>query len=449
MRSGEQLEEIAFEAYQYAYPLVTMDVTKLQATHVPDAIGTPMRAPVNQFAHFRSYPTGKARSVVRFNFDTLYSFAWLDLRAEPMVVSVPDSDRYHLVPMLDMWTDVFAVPGTRTTGNRAGDFALVPPGWDGAVPDGLEVLNAPTPIVWVMGRVQCNGPDDLPTVHAIQDRFRIVPLSRWGRRNAAADAAPDTAIGEVVPDKDIDDLTPPLDQVNAMSGVELLTYFAHLAAVHPPHAHDYPIRERMRTIGLVLGNPFAADALEPTVRGAIDAGARAALTDLLRSTTDGSLGTWSGSWMTIQGGTYGTDYRRRAMVAMAGLGCNLPEDALYPGTATDGAGEQLTGAHRYVLEFPPGQLPPAQAFWSLTMYDEDGFQVPNPIDRFAIGDRDALQYDADGSLRLYIQHERPELDREGNWLPAPTGPFQPMLRIYSPRAQAVRHGLTLPPVRRL
>ncbi|MBZ2196788.1 DUF1254 domain-containing protein [Occultella gossypii] len=431
--------EIAFEAYQYAYSLVTMDVTRRQATNVPNATAKPMKAPVNQFAHFRRYPEATAREVVRFNFDTLYSFAWLDVTEEPVVLSVPDSGgRYYLTPMLDMWSDVFAVPGTRTTGGVARDFAVVGPGWSQSLPDGIEVLRAPTPVTWVMGRTQCNGPGDYANVHAIQDDYRIVPLSQWG-----SDFVPP---GDVDVDPAVDDVTAPLDQVNAMNGVELLAYFAELVKVHPPHPHDYPILERLKTIGLVVGESFDVDALTSEQRGVINDSAVAALQDMVGSVTDGSLGTWVGPWVTIEGGTYGTDYRRRAMVAMAGLGCNLPEDALYPGTATDADGGQLTGDRRYVLRFEAGQLPPADAFWSLTMYDEAGFQVPNPINRFAIGDRDALQFDVDGSLELYLQQESPGPGRESNWLPSPAGPFQPMLRIYSPKPEALRRGIALPPI---
>lgn len=439
---SENGEAIAFDAYQYAYPLVSMDVTRRQATNVPAAGLVPMKAPANQFAHFRSYPQGTARDVVRFNFDTLYSFAWLDVRDEPILLSVPDSGgRYYLTPMLDMWSDVFAVPGSRTTAGVARDFAVVAPGWTGAVPDGVAVLVAPTPQVWVMGRTQCNGPEDYANVNMIQDSYRLAPLSRWG-----TEFTPPT---DVSTDPDVDDVTAPLEQVNAMSGVEILTYLADLLQLHPPHAHDYPILERMKTIGLVAGQPFASDQLTPGLRNALNAGARAALDDMVSSVTDGSLGSWSGPWVTIKGGTYGTDYRRRAMVAMAGLGCNLPEDALYPGTATDSEGRTLTGAHRYVLRFEAGQLPPADAFWSLTMYDEAGFQVPNPINRYAIGDRDDLWFAADGSVEIYIQHDSPGTDRETNWLPAPTEAFQPMLRIYSPKPEALRQGIKLPPLRRV
>jgi len=440
MTARPHVQAIAFDACQYLYPLVTMDATFRQATNVTAADVEPMRAPTNQFAHFRAYPDADARDVVRFNFDTLYSFAWLDLRDEPIVLTVPDSrGRFYLTPILDMWTDVFAVPGTRTTYGAERSFAIAAPGWSGALPPGVDLLIAPTPIVWVMGRIQCNGVDDLPTVHSIQDGLSTIPLSRWGSSFSWPN---DSAV-----DPSVDDATPPLHQVNAMSGSELLAYGAELLKVHPPHPNDGPILERMRSIGLVVGQSFSPD--DEASREAIDAAGTEALHDILAATSDGSLGVWRGGWMTIQGGTYGTDYRRRAMVALGGLGCNLPEDALYPGTATDESGELLTGRRDYVLHFAADEIPAADAFWSLTMYDAEGFQVPNPIDRFAIGDRDPLVYAEDGSLEILIQHDSPGSERESNWLPAPAGEFQPMLRIYSPKPEALRRGVVLPPIKRI
>jgi hypothetical protein len=182
------VEAVAFDVYQYAYPLVTMEITRRQATNVPSADSVPGRAPMNQFAHFRSYPVAEAQDVVRLNFDTRSSFVWLDLRDEPLVVSVPESpDRYYLTPTLDVWTDVFAEPGTRTTGGLAADFALVAPGWQRSLPDGVEMLRCPTPMVWIMGRTQTNGPADYGAVHAVQDQFRVTPLSAWGGGVHAAD----------------------------------------------------------------------------------------------------------------------------------------------------------------------------------------------------------------------------------------------------------------------
>lgn len=438
----DNARELGFAAYQYFYPLVIMDVTRRQATNVAGPGLQPMKAPVNRFAHFRAFPTADARDVVRFNFDTLYSFAWLDLRDEPIVLTVPDSGgRYYLVPMLDMWSDVFSVPGSRTTGGQERHFAVAASGWSGELPDGVDLIEAPTPVVWVMGRIQVNGPDDLPAVHALQEGLRTVPLSKWGTDFRWPAATP--------VDPTVDDVTPPLHQVNAMEGLDLIRYGVELLAVHEPRPFDHPIIEQLRAVGVTPGEPFAAESLDADIRDALAAGAKDALQDLVASATDGSLGVWENGWGMIKGGSYGTDYRLRAMVALAGLGCNLPEDALYPGTKTDDQGRPLTGAHRYVLRFEPGELPPADAFWSLTMYDAEGFQVPNPINRFAIGDRDPMVYGDDGSLEILIQAASPGAAREANWLPAPEGEFQPLLRIYSPAPSALRRGVTVPAIRRV
>ncbi len=436
---------IAREAYLYAYPLVLMDLTMRQATNVPDADSVPMRAPVNQFAHFREYPKADARDVVRFNFDTLYSFAWLDVSEEPMVLSLPDmGDRFYLMPMLDLWTDVFAVPGTRTTGNKAGNFAIAAPDWQGELPAEMALIRAPTPVVWVMGRTQTNGPDDFENVHQVQDAYKLTPLSRWGNGFTPPAKSP--------VDPGVDNQTDPLTQVNRLSGVELLTRFSQLLQNHPPHANDYPILHRMsRLLGLEPGKPFDASQLDAATIDAINTAAKEAIADLRQIVSEGKLGETEDGWnYTLQGiGTYGTDYRMRAMVAMAGLGANLPQDAIYPNAIHDADGHPTSGEHAYVLHFKQGKLPAVDAFWSLTMYDMDGFQVPNPINRFAIGDRDNLKFNQDGSLDIFIQHQSPGEDKKSNWLPAPEGRFQVMIRMYSPQAEVLRQGPKLPPLRKV
>ncbi|MCX5581665.1 DUF1254 domain-containing protein [Kaistia terrae] len=208
---------LARDAYLYAYPIVSMDVTMRQATNVPDGKTINMRAPVNQFAHARAYPNADEKDVVRFNFDTLYSFAWLDLAPEPIVVSVPDTQgRYYLLPMLDMWTDVFSVIGSRTTGTKAGDYAIVAPGWTGTLPDGMARIVAPTSMIWILGRTKTDGPADYANVHKVQDGYRLTPLTQWGKEpTAPARASTNPAI---------DDKTPPLAQVDSLDGVGMLTH---------------------------------------------------------------------------------------------------------------------------------------------------------------------------------------------------------------------------------
>lgn len=442
--SEQKAYEIARDAYVFAYPIVTMDVSMHQSTNVPDANTIPLRAPVNQFAHARTYPRAEDRDVVRYNFDTLYSPVWLDLAPEPIVLSVPDTaGRYYLLPMLDMWTDVFSVVGSRTTGTKAGDFALVAPGWSGTLPDGVTKIVAPTSTIWILGRTQTNGPADYDNVHKVQDGYRLTPLSQWGK-----DFAPPASVPT---DPAVDDKTPPLVQVNKLDGVAMFGKLAALMAKYPPHANDYPILFRMRQIGLEPGKPFDAAKLDPALVETINRAAKDALADLEQSGKSGAgIGLHVNGWFyqTSTVGTYGTAYKLRGMGTLIGLGVNLPEDAVYPASFVDAEGKPYSGANRYVLHFDKGQLPPANAFWSVTLYDKDGFQAPNALDRFALGDRDKLTFNADGSLDIFIQNESPGPDRQANWLPAPKDEFNLAMRLYSPQREALDGTWTPPPVKK-
>jgi hypothetical protein len=435
--TSEQVYALARDAYLYAYPIVSMDATMRQATNVPDVSTINMRAPINQFAHVRAYPNADEKDVVRFNFDTLYSFAWLDLAREPIILSVPNTEgRYYLLPLLDMWTDVFAVVGTRTTGDKAGTYAIVAPGWSGSLPDGMTKIVAPTSTVWIIGRTQTNGEADYKAVHKVQDGFKLTPLSQWGKDY--------TPSGNAHVDPSVDNKTPPLLQVNSLDGVAMLTRLADLMVKYPPHPNDYPILFRLRQLGLEPGKPFDASKLDPQIKSIVNKAAKDTITAMpvkMLTMTPAENG-WNIGREHM--GTYGTAYQWRALIALGGLGANLPEDAVYPTAFTDGDGKPLNGANKYLLHFAKGQTPPANAFWSITMYDKDGFQVPNPINRFAIGDRDQLNFNADGSLDIYVQADSPGADKKANWLPAPKGEFQPSMRIYSPRPE-VLDGTWIPP----
>lgn len=441
-RTDQEAYEIARDAYIFAYPIVSMDITARQSTNVPDAKTVALRAPFNQFAHATSYPRAEDRDVVRYNFDTLYSSAWLDVSREPIVLSVPDTaGRYYLLPMLDMWTDVFAVVGSRTTGTKSGKYAIVAPGWAGTLPAGVVRITAPTPTLWILGRTQTNGSGDFDAVHRIQTGYVLTPLSQWGKpREPLAAAAVDPAI---------DNRTTPFHQVNGLSGTEMLTRLAALLQKHPPHANDNPILFRLKRIGFEAGKPFDATKLDATLASTINAAANDALKDIEEAGKTGEgLVKVNGWFYALQNvGTYGTSYKNRAMGAYIGLGVNLPEDAIYPASFVDGDGKPYDGSNRYTLHFTKEELPPADAFWSVTLYDKDGYQVANPLNRFAVGshyDDNQLKFNADGSLVLYIQNERPEADKVSNWLPAPKGEFNLAMRLYSPQ-RAMRDGTWAPP----
>jgi len=439
--SAQEAAEIAQEAYIYLYPLITMDVTRRQATNIEPGkmVG---RGPANTFSHIRAYPSADFKEVVRPNFDTLYSAAWLDLTKEPMVVSVPDTQgRFYLLPMLDMWSDVFAVPGKRTSGTAAASYAIVPPGWQGQLPKGLQRITAPTPYVWIIGRTQTNGPKDYQAVHKVQDGYTITPLSRWPR--AAAPVS-------VKIDPGVDMKTPPLTQVNTMAADKYFAYGAELLKVNPPHVTDWSALARFERIGLIAGKTFDTSKLDPTVRAALAKGAEAGLK--LMQGKASSLARIANGWQmnTDTMGVYGNHYLKRAIVAMVGLGANQPEDAIYPLNVADADGKPMMGDQKYVLHFAKDELPPAGAFWSVTMYDAEGFQVANALDRFAIGDRDALKFNGDGSLDLYIQSASPGAEKESNWLPSPkSGALGVTMRLYAPKPQALDGRWNPPAIKRV
>jgi hypothetical protein len=439
MVDGAAAREIGVEAYVFLYPLVLMDVTRRQMTNVEPGqqFG---RGPVGAFTHARQYPAADFKDVVRPNFDTLYSPAWIDVRAEPVVVSAPGTQgRYYMLPMLDMWTDVFANPGTRTSGNDAHDFAVVPVGWTGPLPAGVERIETPTPVVWIIGRTKTDGPADYEAVHQVQDGFRITPLSSWGQQPPPV---------QVLVDPSVDMITAPLDQVNALSGLEFFRYGAELMKVHPPHVTDWSTIARLRRIGIEAGQSFDADALDPGIRQALDL-APGNAQKVLHARLPGLARIANGWQLNLDTmGVYGDFYVKRAVVAMVGLGANPAEDAVYPILLADADGKPLDGGSSYLLHFDAGQLPPVDAFWSVTMYDGQGFQAANPVNRFAIGDRDDLRFNPDGSLDLYIQHDSPGDGREANWLPAPDGPLGVTMRLYSPQPAVLDGSWTPPPVHR-
>jgi len=435
--SEEQAHAIAVDAYIYFYPLITMDLTRLQSTNI-EAGKEFGKGPMNMFVSVPVYPPADFKGVVRSNFDTLYSIAWLDLTKEPMVVSAPDTHgRYYLLPMLDMWTDVFASPGWRTTGTRAGNFLVVPPGWSGAVPDGVTRIDAPTPYVWIIGRTKTDGPDDYAAVHKIQAGYKVTPLSRWGK-------ASEPVTVEI--DPSVDMKTPPKVQIDTMPADKFFTYAAELLKVNPPHITDQPIIAEMKRIGIEPGKSFDFDNLEPVVKKALESapGDAQQLMNWKLPTLARVVNGWSMNTDTM--GVYGNYYLKRAMVAQLGLGANLPEDAIYPLNLVDDGGQPLNGANKYTIHFDKETVPPVNAFWSITLYDSDGFQVANDLKRFAVSSWMPFKTNLDGSLDLYFQHESPGPDKESNWLPAPSGPFNLTMRLYGPKSEALTGKWSPPPV---
>jgi hypothetical protein len=442
-----QAHAIGVDAYVYFYSLVTMDVTRKQFTNLEPG-KMPGRGPMNMFNNVPTYPPADDRGVVRPNFDTLYSIAYLDMTKEPVVVSVPDTNgRYYLLPMLDMWSDVFASPGWRTTGTQAGNFLVTPPGWrpdlrerfidEFKLPRDTQRIDAPTPYVWVIGRTKTDGPADYDAVRKIQAGFKVTLLSEWGKPPKPA---------EVKIDPSIDMKTPPKIQVDTMPAGKYFAYAAELLKLQPPHITDEPILAQMKRIGIEPGKSFDIEKVSPAVKKALESAPEAAqkLMEWKIPTLARVANHWSMNTDTM--GVYGNYYLKRAIVAQIGLGANLPEDAIYPLNLSDDTGRPLDGSNKYTLHFEKSATPPVNAFWSVTLYDSEGFQVANPLNRFAVSSWMPFKYDPDGALTLYFQNESPGKDKEANWLPAPKGAFNLTMRLYAPKSEALTGRWNPPPV---
>jgi len=433
----QEAHAIGVDAYLYFYPLITMDITRKQSTNIEPGKEI-AKGPMNMFVNVPTYPPADMRLVVRPNFDTLYSVAWLDLTKEPMIVSVPDTNgRYYLLPMLDMWTDVFASPGWRTTDTQAGNFLITPPGWTGDTPSGMMRIDAPTPIVWVIGRTKTDGPSDYDAIHKIQAGYKVTPLSQ--------NYLPPT----VKIDPLVDMKTPPKLQVDTMPAEKYFAYAAELLKVIPSHITDQPMIARLKKIGFESGKSYELDKANPAIRKALESAPEDAkqLMAWKVPTLARVVNGWSMNTDTM--GVYGNYYLKRAIIAQLGLGANLPEDAIYPINLADESGKPLHGANKYTLHFDKGDAPPARAFWSVTLYDAEGYQVPNSLNRFAVSSWMPFKYAADGSLDLYFQNDSPGTDKEANWLPAPKGPFNLTMRLYAPKSEALTGKWNPPPVTRV
>ena len=428
------------EAYMYGFPLVMMDLTKDVSTAVPTA--GEFTAPVNQFSVMTHYPDASFRAVARTGLDTLFAVAWADLDKEPLVLSVPDTGKhYYVIALFDMWSNVFASIGTRTTGTGAANFLIAGPGWQGTPPaDIKQAYRSPTRFVWVNGQMQANGPPDYADVNALQKQYRLTPLSGWGKPYAPPAEVP-VAAG-------VDAKTPPLVQVSKMDAGTFFGRLAKLMKDNPPTSADASMVEKLKVLGIDPGKDFDIGKIDSdTAKGLQRAmGAFEKLQEGVKK-----LKTDNG-WIVMPKdmGDYGTDYETRAGIAMVGLGAIQPHDVAYPTAFIDGDGKTLDAANRYVLHFDKGQTPPTNATWSVSMYDPDGFYVPNAINRYNLAAWMPLKFNGDGSLDMYIQATSPGSDKQANWLPAPaSGPFNLTVRDYWPKETMIDGTYKLPPVKKV
>ncbi|WP_329561354.1 DUF1254 domain-containing protein [Streptomyces uncialis] len=441
---SDELESLAADAYVYGFPLVSG--LSMMDRFVRVGMGVLPPTPFNRFAHATRLAAPDTR-FVSVNNDTVYSIAQLDLSGGPLLLHTPDTGgAYHVLQFVDAWSANFAYLGSRATGTGEGSWAIVPPGWSGTEPAGVRgVIDAPTPVVTIVGRNACAGPADLPRVRALQQELTLTPL---GEPHPTGLPTPDPAVP------------------GALRFFERMRVWS---ADFPPAAPDQAYQERFQPLGLLEEGPSPYASARPELAEALEAG----LTEGARrveeaSTAPAADGGEPGAWVSdphlfdhnLDHFGVGTldearwkasdrtaSYLRRAVAARAGLWGNHGYEAVYAYTFRDADGEPLTGDRRYTLTFD--SPPPVAAFWSVTMYDVPEYHlVANPVDRYSIGDRTpGLVRGTDGSLTIRIQHDPPP--DEANWLPAPEGAFRPMIRLYLPREPVLDGSYTLPRIERV
>jgi hypothetical protein len=438
--TADEAQAIAEDAYIYGYSLISVEMSRKVITNVETPTTT--RAPMGQFANLREYPTAAYRDVTAPNADTLYSNAFVDVSEEPWIVSWPDmGDRYYVWEFYDAWVPVVFDPGSRTTGQDAQTYAITGPGWSGTLPEGMKEVKVPTSTIWILARTYSTGtPEDYKEVWTLQDQYKLYPLSAWGK-----DYTPPA--GKVDPSVDMKRSV--RDSVNALDAEGFFQWMNGLMVDNPPAPEDAPMVAKMAEIGVAPGADFDLSTFEPDVAAAIEAAPKTAWEKIADYTAQS--GTVKQGWLVnLKVGQYGTDYMARAWLSAFGIPANAPKDAVYPVGLTDAEGQPLDASKNdYVIHFASkDDLPPANGFWSLTMYDTDYFFVPNALNRYTLSMRNDLKTNADDSIDLYLQKDNPGPKKESNWLPAPDGGFIPMLRLYWPEetSPSVLDGSWWPPV---
>jgi hypothetical protein len=432
----EQARAIAKDAYIYGFPMV--DSYRVQHSYFVNKEDPEYKGGWNQIHNTARVYTPADTAVQTPNSDTPYSMLGADLRTEPLVLTVPPipQDRYYSLQFVDGYTYNFGYVGSRTTGNGGGKYLLAGPNWNGAKPDGINaVIRSDTDLALVIYRTQLFGPSDIDSVKKIQDGYQVAPLSVHLNQAAPAQAPP---IDFVPP-------LPPEQEKTSPQFFEILNFALRFAPTLP---NEKSLRDRFAQIGIGPGGSFDADKLSPEMRTAIEGGMSDAWADLNNLKKDkvdtGEVGSaqFFGTAQDLKG-----NYLYRMAGAVFGIYGNTAAEALYPGIVNDSSGAPLTGANNYTVRFAPGQLPPVNAFWSLTMYElPQSLLVENPMRRYLINSPmlPSLLADPDGGYTFYVQHASPGLDKESNWLPAPTGPFQMVLRLYWPKPDAL-NGTWKPP----
>lgn len=438
MRQEVERKSIAIEAYIYLYPIVMMEITRRQITARDRRSAEQIEK--NLFLHNHSMATDKWRSVARSNIDTLFSSAWIDLSDGPAFITLPPSgDRFHMFQFLDMWTDTYAVVGTRTIGESGGAVTLVGPQQVSSyVPTVGEIaIPCPTNSTWIIGRTYAQNGDDL--TDAIEFVDSVVATSQQIQKFA----------NDVTLLADAEQNLPPVTKVDNLSPEDFFEFAWHVVNHEGIRNTDGSAILRMRSLGFIPGEVFQFSKVSPEIQTALSSAPALAKEQILSQLSQ--RGNIVNGWSSSQGdiGTYGNNYLQRAAIARIGLAANPTVDAVYIGSLHDADQQKLDGAHSYVIHFDRNEIPPAHAFWSITAYDREGFMMPNRLNRFGIRSRDAVEVNSDGSLDIYFAPECPSGCPESNWIPSLPGPVALQIRLYSPAESYLDGSWSPPPIRQL
>jgi hypothetical protein len=432
----DEARAIARDAYVYGFPLV--DSYRVQYAYFVDATDPEFKGVWNEVHSTARVYTPQDKAIQTPNSDTPYSMLGADLRAEPLVVSVPavEPDRYYSLQFVDMYTFNFAYVGSRATGNGAGRYLLAGPGWKGAKPPGIKsVIRSETEFAFVVYRTQLFGPKDLPNVEKVQAGYDAKPLSEF--------------LGKPAPKDVLVDFVTPLSADEERTSLGFFPILNFVLGFCPTNPSETQLMARFARLNIGAGKTFDPDALDPPVRQAVADGMKDAWAVLAETQAKLESGALSSGDLFGTRDRLGNDYARRMAGTVLGIYGNSKEEALYPVYAKDAAGQPLDGTARYTLRFTPGGLPPVRAFWSITMYAlPSRLLVANPIDRYLVNSPmlPSLERDADGGVTIYVQHESPGADKEANWLPAPAGPFCMAMRLYWPKPDALDGRWKAPPL---
>lgn len=425
---------IASDGYVFGFPILLMDETRRAASEVPYLCG--LGGPMNAFTHKFSIPDPDFKAVVRPNVDTLYSSAFLDLSGGPLVLEVPEiKDRFYLMAMLDAWTNNFAGPGTQSNGGEEETYLIAGPDWKKQTPDGMKRIDAPTNLVWIIGRTELKGKNDLEAANAVQRQYKLHPLTGPAPARSSEPCRP------------VGDQPVPEDTIRTLSGVDFFSRLDELIELYPPAPRD---KDKMKKLGLINAGPYAegrVEDLSPSNKKALDGGIERGQKVLDLAFDFGSRSAWAPDPTKVPLGDYGDAYLVRAIVAQIGFGANRNEYAVYQNAKKTGDGKLLDGLNgEYELRFANGATPPVNGFWSVTVYDKDGFLSENPLGRHALGSNSNLRVGEDGDVVISFATEKPDDVPAENWLPAPAGPFEVTLRMYWPREEILDGDWSVPDI---